>query len=283
MPLRLGERLQPLAGEAVREHRHEHLDASRRRAGRATRRCSGRSSPGRRSPRTRPRAASAACPRGCCVTGSSACAMRASSVSTAIDAWCRHDDKVIDLCQYPCVKTIATIAASCPPLLQAAARGGRGRAARRSALKAIADPARLRLLSLIQAQPDHEACVCHLTEPLGAEPTDRQPSPQGALAGWPGRARAARQLGLLPRARGAARGAARAARLGRAQQQPALAAGWIRAVPSPRDRRLDGLDDRAVHPVGHLMGELDLICSKPAASSPASYSLFESAPAMQPT
>jgi ArsR family transcriptional regulator, arsenate/arsenite/antimonite-responsive transcriptional repressor len=33
-------------------------------------------------------------------------------------------------------------------------------------LKAIADPARLRLLSLIQAQPGGEACVCHLTEPL---------------------------------------------------------------------------------------------------------------------
>ena len=40
------------------------------------------------------------------------------------------------------------------------------------ALKALADPARLRLLSLIQAQPDNEACVCHLTEPLGlTQPT----------------------------------------------------------------------------------------------------------------
>jgi ArsR family transcriptional regulator len=39
-------------------------------------------------------------------------------------------------------------------------------------LKVIADPARLRLLSLIQAQPGHEACVCHLTEPLGlSQPT----------------------------------------------------------------------------------------------------------------
>ncbi len=36
-----------------------------------------------------------------------------------------------------------------------------------AALRVIADPARLRLLSLIQAQPDHEACVCHLTRPLG--------------------------------------------------------------------------------------------------------------------
>jgi ArsR family transcriptional regulator len=41
-----------------------------------------------------------------------------------------------------------------------------------AALKVIADPARLRLLSLIQAQPEHEACVCHLTEPLGlTQPT----------------------------------------------------------------------------------------------------------------
>jgi len=41
-----------------------------------------------------------------------------------------------------------------------------------AALKAIAEPARLRLLSLIQAQPGHEACVCHLTEPLGlSQPT----------------------------------------------------------------------------------------------------------------
>ena len=40
------------------------------------------------------------------------------------------------------------------------------------ALKTVADPARLRLLSLIRAQPDGEACVCHLTEPLGlSQPT----------------------------------------------------------------------------------------------------------------
>ncbi len=39
-------------------------------------------------------------------------------------------------------------------------------------MKALADPARLRLLSLIQAQADGEACVCHLTEPLGlSQPT----------------------------------------------------------------------------------------------------------------
>ena len=69
------------------------------------------------------------------------------------------------------VQTIAKIASACPPLLQEplAAREADLLA---SALKAIADPARLRLLSLIQAQPGHEACVCHLTEPLGlSQPT----------------------------------------------------------------------------------------------------------------
>jgi ArsR family transcriptional regulator, arsenate/arsenite/antimonite-responsive transcriptional repressor len=41
-----------------------------------------------------------------------------------------------------------------------------------SVLKALADPARLRLLSLIQASPEGEACVCDLTNPLGlSQPT----------------------------------------------------------------------------------------------------------------
>ncbi len=69
------------------------------------------------------------------------------------------------------MQPIATIAASCPPLLQGPlAEDDAERLA--GALKAVADPARLRLLSLIQAQPDGEACVCHLTEPLGlSQPT----------------------------------------------------------------------------------------------------------------
>ena len=81
-----------------------------------------------------------------------------------------HDNASISVNMDP-VKTIATIAASCSPLLQEplAAEEAEQLAA---ALKVIADPARLRLLSLIQAQPGHEACVCHLTEPLGlSQPT----------------------------------------------------------------------------------------------------------------
>ncbi|MHA3948201.1 ArsR/SmtB family transcription factor [Cellulomonas bogoriensis] len=39
-------------------------------------------------------------------------------------------------------------------------------------LKAIADPARLRLLSLVASRDGGEACVCDLTEPLGlSQPT----------------------------------------------------------------------------------------------------------------
>lgn len=35
------------------------------------------------------------------------------------------------------------------------------------AFKALGDPARLRLLSLIAAHEDGEACICNLTEPVG--------------------------------------------------------------------------------------------------------------------
>lgn len=39
-------------------------------------------------------------------------------------------------------------------------------------LKAVADPVRLRLLSLIRTSKDHEACVCDLTPAVGlSQPT----------------------------------------------------------------------------------------------------------------
>jgi ArsR family transcriptional regulator len=39
-------------------------------------------------------------------------------------------------------------------------------------LRVVADAARLRILSMLQAQPSHEACVCHVTDFLGlAQPT----------------------------------------------------------------------------------------------------------------
>jgi ArsR family transcriptional regulator len=83
----------------------------------------------------------------------------------------RECDKDIDLCQSVSVKSIATLTATCPPLLAGPLDADEAvRLAQ--ALKVIADPARLRLLSLIRAQPTGEACVCHLTEPLGlSQPT----------------------------------------------------------------------------------------------------------------
>jgi ArsR family transcriptional regulator, arsenate/arsenite/antimonite-responsive transcriptional repressor len=41
-----------------------------------------------------------------------------------------------------------------------------------SSLKALADPARLRIISMVAAHQNAEACVCDLTEPLGlGQPT----------------------------------------------------------------------------------------------------------------
>lgn len=69
------------------------------------------------------------------------------------------------------MKLIESIAASCPPLLAGPLASDDADDLAR-ALKVLADPARLRLLSLIQAQPSGEACVCNLTEPLGlTQPT----------------------------------------------------------------------------------------------------------------
>jgi ArsR family transcriptional regulator, arsenate/arsenite/antimonite-responsive transcriptional repressor len=63
------------------------------------------------------------------------------------------------------VQTFATIASCCPPLL-AEPLSTEDAEQLAAPLKALADPARLRILSIIQAQPEGEACVCHLTDPL---------------------------------------------------------------------------------------------------------------------
>jgi ArsR family transcriptional regulator len=68
-------------------------------------------------------------------------------------------------------KTVGTLPTCCTPVLQ----GKLKRAdAEQLALgfKAIADPARLQLLSFIAAQPSGEACVCYLMKPLDiSQPT----------------------------------------------------------------------------------------------------------------
>ena len=61
--------------------------------------------------------------------------------------------------------------ACCTPLSAAPlARSEADRLAR--LLKAVADPARLQLLSILSAAPNREACVCELTAPVGlSQPT----------------------------------------------------------------------------------------------------------------
>jgi ArsR family transcriptional regulator len=66
---------------------------------------------------------------------------------------------------------IQQVTACCAPL--AASPLGDDDAARLAGvLKVVADPTRLRLLSLIASHPDGEICVCDLTAPLGlSQPT----------------------------------------------------------------------------------------------------------------
>jgi ArsR family transcriptional regulator len=67
---------------------------------------------------------------------------------------------------------VALEAAQCCPadLTAPLDRAGAERLAR--LLKAVADPARLQLLSQIKASPGGEACVCDLTAPIGlSQPT----------------------------------------------------------------------------------------------------------------
>lgn len=62
-------------------------------------------------------------------------------------------------------------AACCAPLVREPLDAEQAEELART-LKALADPARLRLLSIVAASADEEACVCDLTEPVGlAQPT----------------------------------------------------------------------------------------------------------------
>jgi ArsR family transcriptional regulator, arsenate/arsenite/antimonite-responsive transcriptional repressor len=59
----------------------------------------------------------------------------------------------------------------CTPLLGEPITGGQATELARL-LKALADPTRLRLVSMVAAHEGGEACVCELTEPLGlTQPT----------------------------------------------------------------------------------------------------------------
>lgn len=66
---------------------------------------------------------------------------------------------------------VSTVAGCCTPVT-APAMSPADAVALAAPLKALADPARLRLLSLIAAHEGGDACVCDLTEPVGlSQPT----------------------------------------------------------------------------------------------------------------
>jgi ArsR family transcriptional regulator len=67
---------------------------------------------------------------------------------------------------------LAPTAACCPPLAGDAILPAEAAEQLAGALKALAEPNRLRLLSLVAAHEGGEACVCDLTEPVGlSQPT----------------------------------------------------------------------------------------------------------------
>ena len=74
----------------------------------------------------------------------------------------------IDKCQYRCVsKSLAVLDAAqttacCPPLAEEPLTAQQAEQVA-PLLKALADPVRLRLMSLIASHPGGEACVCDLT------------------------------------------------------------------------------------------------------------------------
>ncbi len=71
----------------------------------------------------------------------------------------------------PVLEPMSTAAACCPPLMKAplSAAQAEDLSVR---LKALADPTRLRLLSLMLASPGLEACTCDLTDVLDlSQPT----------------------------------------------------------------------------------------------------------------
>lgn len=66
---------------------------------------------------------------------------------------------------------VRDLQACCAPITREAISPDNAEHLARS-LRALADPARLRLLSMVAAHEDGEACVCDLTEPLGlSQPT----------------------------------------------------------------------------------------------------------------
>jgi ArsR family transcriptional regulator len=72
----------------------------------------------------------------------------------------------------PTLELVDTGAPGCSPAELAGAMSAEQAADLARTLKALADPARLRVLALVAGNEGREVCVCDLTEPLGlAQPT----------------------------------------------------------------------------------------------------------------
>jgi ArsR family transcriptional regulator, arsenate/arsenite/antimonite-responsive transcriptional repressor len=128
----------------------------------------------------------------------------------------------IDGRQYVAVREIAVIDAECCPQLLAAPLGEDDAERLASALRVVADPARLRRLSLIGAHPNGEACVCDLTAPLGlSQPTVSHHLKVLTEAGLVGREQRGRWAfySLLPEPFELLRGALTAPRVERSRMQ----------------------------------------------------------------
>jgi ArsR family transcriptional regulator, arsenate/arsenite/antimonite-responsive transcriptional repressor len=71
----------------------------------------------------------------------------------------------------PTLLPLADISACCSPITRETLDSEQAEVLARK-LKALADPARLRLISIVAASEGAEACVCDLTEPIGlSQPT----------------------------------------------------------------------------------------------------------------
>lgn len=88
-----------------------------------------------------------------------------ANTSMDVNVWQTHTVPVVDLIP------LRDLAACCAPLTREAISVQNAESLTRS-IKALADPARLRILSMVAAHDDAEACVCDLTDPLElAQPT----------------------------------------------------------------------------------------------------------------
>jgi ArsR family transcriptional regulator len=84
----------------------------------------------------------------------------------------RYIARRIDACQYDDVKLVAEITEACCPQVLRTPLEPDVAEDMAAALRVLADPARLRLLSLLASAETGSACVCDLTAPLGlSQPT----------------------------------------------------------------------------------------------------------------